>query len=116
MLRPIRVGLGPSSILATLYTSATQIWIGGVGIIESIRMCFAIIIFTSTFLAGVVFRPDNLEIVNMIQSALPNALPPLLKNIPYIGSFKTTNMDLRTIHGFLNLTSVFMSLIILFTY
>ena len=115
MLRPIRVGLGPSSILVTLYASATQICFGGVMIIDWIRIGFASIIFLSTFLAGIVFRPDNLEVFNLIKIILPNHLQSLFKS-PYLGSFKKKNIDLKMIHGFLNLISVFLSLSILVTY
>ena len=116
MLRPIRVGLGPSSILATLYTSATQIWLGGIEIIDYIRIWFSAIIFTTTFLAGMVFRPDNLEVLSLISSTLCNHCPPLLTIYTYNPDVEMANFDLRTIHGVLNLASVFMSLIILFTY
>ena len=98
ILRPIRVGLGPSSILVALYVSATQMWIG-TGLLGLMRTCLAMIVFTSAFLAGVVLRPDNLEVLNPIKSIL--TLP---------------RIDLKGAHGAMNLTSVFISMLMSFTY
>ena len=98
VLRPIRVGLGPSSILVALYVSATQMWIG-TELLGLMRTCLAMIVFTSAFLAGVVLRPDNLEVLNPIKSIL--TLP---------------SIDLKGAHGAMNLTSVFISMLMSFTY
>ena len=118
MLRPIRVGLGPSSIIVTIYTSIIQISQDGHELsIVGIRQCLATIVFISTFLAGVVLRPDNLEVFNVIKPTIFNPTTILSKIFLQLWSInKKENIELKTIHGFLNLASVFISLLILSTY
>ena len=68
ILRPIRVGLGPSSIIVTLFTSATQMFFPEWTMIDWIRSILASAVFVSTFSAGVIFRPDNLDMLNVMTS------------------------------------------------
>ena len=118
MLRPIRVGLGPSSIIVTLYTSTMQISHGAHGlIIVWFRRGLATIVVISSFLAGVVLRPDNLEVFNVIKPIILNPLSTFSTIFLQLGPIhKKENVELKTIHGFLNLASVFISLCILSTY
>ena len=116
MLRPIRVGLGPSSIIVTLFTSATQIFLPEWNMINWIRSILASTVFVSTFSAGVIFRPDNLDMLNLMKSM---GLDPLTFYRTILMSFGITfndNIEIKAIHGFLNIASVFMSLAILITY
>ena len=101
ILRPIRVGLGPTSILATLCISGTQIWAGGM-----FQTTLSLGIFLSTFLAGCVFRPDNQEVINALTAAIPmiaQLFPP-----------QTLYSTLKCVHGGLNIVSVLISIVILF--
>ena len=117
-MRPIRVGLGPTSIIVTIYTSSIQIshgdhWL----IIVWMRRCLATIVVISTFLAGLVLRPDNLEVFNVIKPTIFNPLTTLSKMFLQLGIInEKDNIELKTIHGFLNLASVFISIFILLTY
>ena len=118
MLRPIRVGLGPTSIIVALYTSAIQInQVEEAFIINCIRWGLATIVFVSTFYAGVVFRPDNLEVFNQIQHSGRNPafiIPRILLNLRM--NQRKDSMEFKAIHGILNLLSVFISLSILSTF
>ena len=118
MLRPIRVGLGPTSIIVALYTSAIQInQVEEAFIINCIRWGLATIVFVSTFYAGVVFRPDNLEVFNQIQHSGRNPvsiIPRILLNLRI--NQRKDSMEFKAIHGILNLSSVFISLSILSTF
>ena len=116
MLRPIRVGLGPSSIIVSLYTSATQMYQEGDSITDWICAFLATAVFTCTFLAGVICRPDNLELLNLIKSTFLNHLPPFRRICPQPGPANNENIDLKIIHGLLNLTAVFISIFILCIY
>lgn len=116
MLRPIRVGLGPSSIIVTLFASATQMFLPEWTMINWIRRILASTVFVSTFSAGVIFRPDNLDMLNVTKSM---GLDPFTFYRTLLMSFGITfndNIEIKAIHGFLNIASVFMSLAILITY
>ena len=116
MLRPIRVGLGPSSIIVALFTSSTQMFLPEWTMIDWIRRILASTVFVSTFSAGVIFRPDNLDMLNVMTSM---GLDPLTFYRTILTSFGITfnaNIEIKAIHGLLNIASVFMSLAILITY
>ena len=118
ILRPIRVGLGPTSIMVALYTSAMQIrQQKQLYIVDLIRSIFAMMVLVSTFLAGVVFRPDNLETYNMIQHSTLNPLPFISRMVKKFGSTqRKEGIELKAVHGVLNLMSILMSLLILLSY
>ena len=118
MLRPIRVGLGPTSIIVALYISAIQMnQVGEASIINFIRLCLAALVFVSTFFAGVVFRPDNLEIFNQIQHSGINPVSIIPRSIQNFGkNQRKEGVELKAIHGILNLTSVLISLVIVSTF
>ena len=118
VLRPIRVGLGPTSIMVALYTSAMQIrQQKQLYIVDLIRSIFAMMVLVSTFFAGVVFRPDNLETYNMIQHSTLNHLPFISRMVKKFGSAqRKEGIELKAVHGVLNLMSILMSLLILLSY
>ena len=117
-MRPIRVGLGPTSIMVALYTSAMQIrQQKQLYIVDLMRSIFAMMVLVSTFFAGVVFRPDNLETYNMIQHSTLNPLPFISRMIMKFGSAqRKEGIELKAVHGVLNLMSILMSLLILLSY
>ena len=118
ILRPIRVGLGPTSIMVALYTSAMQLrQQKQLYIVDLIRSIFAMMVLVSTFFAGVVFRPDNLETYNMIQHSTLNPLPFISRMVKKFGSTQSKEgIELKAVHGVLNLMSILMSLLILLSY
>ena len=118
MLRPIRVGLGPTSIMVALYTSVIQIiQPRGVFFFDNMRLCCAIIVLVSTFCAGILFRPDNLEVFTHIQHTMLNPLTVTMKILKTLGITRRNEViELKAVHGVLNLMSVLMSLVILSTY
>ena len=118
ILRPIRVGLGPSSIIVALYTSAMQITQHKqLYIVDLIRAIFAVMVLVSTFFAGVVFRPDNLESYNLIQHTNLNPLPFISRLVKKFGrAQRKEGVELKAVHGVLNLLSILMSMLILLSY
>ena len=118
ILRPIRVGLGPSSIIVALYTSAMQITQHKqLYIVDLIRAIFAMMVLVSTFFAGVVFRPDNLESYNLIQHTNLNPLPFISRLVKKFGrAQRKEGVELKAVHGVMNLLSILMSLLILLSY
>ena len=118
ILRPLRVGLGPTSIIVALYTSAMQIrQYKQLYIVDLIRAIFAMMVLVSTFFAGVVFRPDNLETYNLIQHSTLNPLPFISRMVKKFGRAQTKDgIELKAVHGVLNLLSILMSLLILLSY
>ena len=118
ILRPIRVGLGPTSIMVALYTSAMQIrQQKQLYIVDLIRSIFAMMVLVSTFFAGVVFRPDNLETYNLIQHSTLNPLPFISRMVKKFGrAQRKEGIELKAVHGVLNLLSILMSLLILLSY
>ena len=116
MLRPIRVGLGPSSIIVTLFTSATQMFLPEWTMINWIRRILASTVFLSTFSAGVIFRPDNLDMLNVTKSMGLDLLKFYRTILMSSGITFNDNVEMKAIHGFLNISSVLMSLAILITY
>ena len=118
ILRPIRVGLGPTSIMVALYTSAMQIrQQKQLYIVDLIRSIFAMMVLVSTFFAGVVFRPDNLETYNMIQHSTLNPLPFISRMVKKFGrAQRKEGIELKAVHGVLNLMSILMSMLILLSY
>ena len=118
LLRPIRVGLGPTSIMVALYTSFIQIiQHREVFFFDTMRLCCAIVVLVSTFCAGILFRPDNLEVFTHIQHTMLNPLPVTMKILKTLGiTQRKEGIELKAVHGVLNLMSVLMSLVILSTY
>ena len=101
ILRPIRVGLGPTSIMVALYTSAMQIrQQKQLYIVDLIRSIFAMMVLVSTFFAGVVFRPDNLETYNLIQHSTLNPLPFISRMVKKFGrAQRKEGIELKAVHG-----------------
>lgn len=118
LLRPIRVGLGPTSIMVALYTSFIHIiQHREVFFFDIMRLCCAIVVLVSTFCAGILFRPDNLEVFTHIQHTMLNPLPVTMKILKTLGiTQRKEGIELKAVHGVLNLMSVLMSLVILSTY
>jgi hypothetical protein len=88
ILRPIRVGLGPSTLISTLTAGYLQLqspWSTGG------ERFLAVLSMLSSFAACVIFRPDNNEVLELFLGRIPPSLGP---------------MRIKNIHGILNVFSL----------
>lgn len=90
-LRPLRVGLGPASILCSVIVGLLQA--GSSNSLVLFR-CLGLVMALCSFLAGFCFRPDNTEILNLV----------LGQNVPSLGKR-------IKIHGYLNITAVVVAIV-----
>ena len=97
ILRPIRVGFGPTSILTASVAGLQQLWICATENsdpwpVTFIKTVLALVVLTSSLAAGTVFRPDNPQVMALLPGCIGRHWPDVRSKI------KT--------HGCLNVVSV----------
>ena len=65
ILRPVRVALGPTSILTSMYVSSMQLFHAFANSCLWLTLTYGLVL-VATFMAGVVMRPDNQEMTRIL--------------------------------------------------
>lgn len=102
-LRPIRVGLGPPSIINASWICWLEIWYQPT--VFNIKTLLSVCCLLTTLSAGIVFRPDNIEVLEMF---LPydNIFGMFL---PYTSKYPKR----KEFHAILNICSVILAIAML---
>ena len=108
LLRPLRVALGPTSILMTIVSGILQARFGAN---QPFVTALAVLASASSFLAGIVLRPDNCEVIGVLPRCLVDGvlLPALSRMTGMQPKGLTATQTKRLItksHGYFNILSV----------